>query len=125
PPRRSDPDQTREFHLARDQIRCFKFSFEHQCPRVPPDVAEHKFHRARESDRVSFDRAPLCLRWLGGPPDVQPWVQQQKSAFSGALSVKAQGAVLVIAEGDLYVPSADHIWRLRLDQSNAARLEDQ
>ena len=114
-----------EFHLASDQIRCFKFSFEHQCPRVPPDVAEHKFHRTRESDRVSLGRAPLCFRWLGGPPHIQPWIQQQESAFSGALSVKAQGAVLVIGEGDLYVPSADHVWRLRLDQGNAGRLEDQ
>src|SRR5439155_10012523 len=79
-----------EFHFARDQIRCFKFSFEHQCPRVSPDVADHKFHRTRESDGVSFAPAPLCLRRLGGPPHIQLRVQQQENAFSRALLVKSQ-----------------------------------
>jgi len=88
--RRSVSDEGGEFHLARYQAPCFKLSFEHQCPRVPPDVAEHKFHRTRESDRVSLTLAPLCLRRLRRTPNPRFWIEQQESAFSGALSIKAQ-----------------------------------
>ena len=38
--RRSVSDEGREFHLARDRTLCFKLSFEHQCSRVAPDVAD-------------------------------------------------------------------------------------
>src|SRR5207253_10392502 len=118
--RRSVSNEGGEFHLARYQALCFRLSFEHQCPGVPPDVAEHEFHRTRESDRVSFAPAPLCLRRLGGPPHIQLRVQQQESAFSRALRVKAQWAVVAISEGDLHVPSAKQAGRLCLGDGNGA-----
>ena len=92
--RRSVSDEGGEFHLARYQTRCFKLSFEHQCSRVASDVADWKFNSARERDGVLIPSSPLCLRSLGRLPEVRSWIQQQESAFSGALSVKAQGAVL-------------------------------
>jgi hypothetical protein len=112
--RRSLPYEWSEFHLAGDQAWGFKFSFEHQRSCVAPDVSDEKFHRTRESDRVSFTRAPLCLRRLSGPPDLQSWIQQQESTLSVGLRVKTQQAVVLIPEGDLYIPSADHVRRLRL-----------
>src|SRR2546430_10627020 len=65
--RRSIPNERGKFHLALDQVRCFKSSVEHQSPRVPPDVADHEFHRARESDRVCFAPTPLCIRRRSAP----------------------------------------------------------
>src|SRR6266513_2663853 len=88
--RRSLSDKRGEFNLARAQVRCFKFSFEHPCSRVPPHVAEHKFHSTRERHGGSFAVSPLCLRRLGVPPHIQLRIQQSESAFSLALSVKAQ-----------------------------------
>jgi hypothetical protein len=40
------------------------------------------------------------------------------------LSVKAQGTLVVVREGDLNVPFADQIHRLRLTQGNATRFGD-
>src|SRR5439155_10620049 len=98
--RRSLPNERGEFHLARDQIRCFQFSFEHQCPRVPSDVAEHKFHRTRESDQVSFAPAPLRFRRLCGPPNLRSGIEQLENAFSRALSLKPQRAVVLTRKSD-------------------------
>jgi hypothetical protein len=114
--RRSLPYERGEFHLARDQVGCFEFSVEHQCARVPSDVAEHKFHRTRESNRVAFAPAPLCLRRLGRPPRIQPRVQHQETAFSVALRIKPQGAGSLIRERDLHLPPANQIGRLCLTQ---------
>ena len=121
--RRSFSDERGEFHLARDQVRCFEFSVEHQCPRVPPHVAEHKFHWTGESNRVAFAPVPLCLRRLGRPPRFQPRVQHQETAFSLALCVKPQRAGSFIRERDLDLPRANQIGRLCLTQYDG--LEDQ
>ena len=123
--RRSVSDEGGEFHLARYQTLCFKLSFEHQCSRVASDVADWKFNSARERDGVLIPLSPLCLRSLGRLPKARFWIQQQESAFSGALSVKTQGAVVVIREGDLHVPSANDVRRLCLGQADGACLEDQ
>lgn len=112
--RRSLSKEGGESHIAAYRAICFKLSFELQGSRVAPDVSDEKFHRTGESDRVSFTRAPLCLRRLSGPPDLQSWIQQQESTLSVGLRVKTQRAVVLIPEGDLYIPSADHVRRLRL-----------
>ena len=114
-----------EFHLAPYRAICFKFSFELQCSRVASDVADWKFNSARKRHGVSVALSPLCFRRPGGPPELQSWIEQQERAFSGALSLKAQGTVVSIREGNLYFPSANHVWGLRLGQGDAACLEDQ
>ena len=43
---RSVPDKRSEFHLASDDVWCFKFSFAHQRSGVAADIAKHKFHRS-------------------------------------------------------------------------------
>ena len=59
--RRCVSEEGGEFHLARYLARRFKFPFEHQCSRVAPDVADWKFHRARERHGVSFALGTLYL----------------------------------------------------------------
>ena len=122
--RRSLPNERGKFHLTSDQVGCFKFSVEHQCPGIPADVPDHKFHRARESDRVSFAPGPLRLRRRGGPPHFQLWVQQQESAFSLALRVKPQRAVFLIRKCDFHIPPANEVWRLCLGHDGAACVHD-
>ena len=116
--------QQREFHLASDQVCCFKLSCEHQCPSLAPDVPKQKFHRARETDRFSFATAPLCLRRFVRSPNFGLWVGRHQSAFSIALRIKAHGAVLVVREGDLDVPSANHVRRFCLSEEGVAGTQD-
>ena len=59
-------------------------------PASRPDIAERKFHRARKRHGVLVCRRPLRFRRFRGSPPTQHWIQQQESAFSVALSVKAQ-----------------------------------
>src|SRR5437870_8230188 len=122
--RRSLPNERGEFHLARDQIRCFQFSFEHQCSRVAPDVAEEEFNRAGKRDSVSFAPAPLRFRRLCGPPNLRSGIEQLENAFSRALSLKPQRAVVLTRKSDLDVPSANEVWRLCLGHDGAACVHD-
>jgi len=69
---------------------CFKLSFQDQCPRLPSDIAERKFDRARERDGAVIAPAPFCLRRFGGSQNFQTWIEEQEGAFSGFLSLKAQ-----------------------------------
>jgi hypothetical protein len=105
--------ERREFHVAGDQVWRFKFSSEHQCSRVTADVADHKFDRAGERDRVFLARAPLRLRRRGISPHFGLWIRHRQSAFSIALCVKAHCSVFAIGKSDLHVPLANELWRLR------------
>ena len=122
--RRSIPNERGKFHLALDQVRCFKSSVEHQSPRVPPDVADHEFHRARESDRVCFAPTPLCIRRRSAPPNLGSRIEQLEPAFSVALRVKAKGAVVFIRKSDLDVPPANQVRRLCVGHDGAACIHD-
>jgi hypothetical protein len=82
--------QRGKFNFARDQIRSLKFSFAHQCSRVPTDVAEHKFDGAEKRDGVIFVQSPLCLRRLGGAPNLRGGIRQLQRAFAVTLRLKAQ-----------------------------------
>ena len=122
--RRSIPNERGKFHLALDQVRCFKSSVEHQTPRVPPDVAEHKFHGTRERHRVFFAPAPFCLRRRSAPPNLGSRIEQIERAFSVALRVKAKGAVVFIRKSDLDVPPANQVRRLCVGHDGAACIHD-
>lgn len=117
-------DEGGEFNLARYQARRFESPFEHQCSCVAADIAERKFHGARERDGVSFAPAPLCLRRTRGLYHPRSGQKQQESAFSGSLSIKAQCTTISIRERSLYLPTADHVERLCLGQAGAACLGD-
>jgi hypothetical protein len=122
--RRSVSDEWGKFHFARYQALCFELSFAHQCSRVAPNVAEHKFHRTGKHHGVSVAQSPLRLKMRGGSPDLRLGIEQLKRSFPGALSVKAQRMAVPIREGDLHVPSADQVWRLCLSLGGAAYVRD-
>src|SRR5215813_13704248 len=118
------PHERGKFHFTRDQIAGLKFSFAGQCPRVAPYVAEHKFHRTREGDRITFASSPLCLPRSRGAPDFRSWIEQHQRAFSVALRIKAHRAVLCIRKSYLHVPLASHVRSLCLNQGAATHLCD-
>src|SRR5439155_8077897 len=118
------PDKRIQFRLAGDRVRRFEFSLERQRSRIAADIADRKFHRARKRHRVLVSRRPLRLRGFPGPPSAQHWIQQQESALTVVLSVKAQRALVPFREIKLHLPTAGHIWRLGLSHGREAGLDN-